>query len=133
MALGKLKTKDKLLAMGVFNDDLCPLCATTKETVRHLFFDCPFSRKCLDGLKAWVGFRFKHIAAMDFRKRKLKKKQQEAMCSIYACSVYAIWRSRNTAVWEHMVPRPSHIVIQIQKEVGLRFQSIDYHCADSEV
>ncbi|CAO2820483.1 unnamed protein product [Amaranthus hypochondriacus] len=127
MALGKLKTKDKLLAIGVTNDDMFPLCASSTETIRHLFFDCPFCRQCLDGLATWVGFRFKHINAMNFRKRKLNKLQQRAMCAIYACSVYAIWKSRNTAVWEHRVPLPSHIVKQIRNEMTLRFHSLNYH------
>ncbi|CAO2813917.1 unnamed protein product [Amaranthus hypochondriacus] len=64
---------------------------------------------------------------MNVRKQKLNKQQQHAMCSIYACTVYAIWRSRNTAVWEHRVPIPSHIVLQIRNEVALRFQSLNYH------
>lgn len=127
MALEKLKTKDKLFALGVINDDLCPLCAASAETVRHLFFECPFSRRCLDDLAAWVGFRFKPLMVMNFRKRRLNKKQQQAMCSIYANYVYAIWRSRNLAVWEQRVSHPSHTVRQIRNEIALRFQSSNYH------
>lgn len=100
MALGKLKTKDKLRALVVISDDLCPLCATATEMTSHLFFECPFSRKCLEGIEAWVGVRFKNIATMNFRKHKLKKKQQQAVCDVYTCTVYVIWRSRNTAVWD---------------------------------
>ena len=90
MALDKLKTKDNLQALGVTTNDLCPLCAITMETVHHLYFDCPVSQKCLDGIEAWIGFRFKHIDKMDFRKLKLKKIQQQLMCSTYTSTIYAI-------------------------------------------
>ena len=126
IALDKLKTKVKLHALGVISDDLCPLCATAKETTSHLFFECPFSRKCRDGIEAWVGIHFKNVTTMDFREHKLKKKQQQAVCAVYACTVYVIWRNRNTAVWEHLVPKPDHIVLQIQKETTLCFKSLDH-------
>lgn len=76
MVLGKLKTKDKLHEVGVTADEICPLCAATKESVQHLYFECPFSQRCLDSIETWIGIRFKAIARMDFRKYKLKKVQQ---------------------------------------------------------
>lgn len=124
MALGKLKTKDKLFSIGVTADDVCPLCATSKETVRHLFFDCPFSRKCLASLESWVGVRFKYIEHMDFRKLKLRKPQQHILCTIYACTIYYIWRSRNTACWDHLVPLLNLIVLQIKAQTDLRLRSV---------
>ena len=75
MALDKFKTKDKLQVLGVTADDLCPLSAITTETVQHLYFDCPFSQKILEGIEAWMGYKFKHFDKMDFRKLKLKKNQ----------------------------------------------------------
>ena len=72
----ELKTKDKLHEVGVTADEICPLCAATKESVQHLYFECPFSQRCLDSIETWIGIRFKAIARMDFRKYKLKKVQQ---------------------------------------------------------
>ncbi|XP_057540808.1 uncharacterized protein LOC130818666 [Amaranthus tricolor] len=131
MALDKLKTKDKLQALDVTTDDLCPMCnMSAKETVYHLYFDCPFSQKCLDGIEAWLGFRFKHIDKMDFRKLKLKKLHQQFMCFIYTCTIYAIWRSWNVAVWENMAPTPGYMVLQIQSEIVHRLKAIHSFVAD---
>ncbi|XP_057537068.1 uncharacterized protein LOC130814822 [Amaranthus tricolor] len=130
MALDKLKTKDKLQDWGVTADDLCPLCMSTKETVCHLYFDCLFSQKCLNSMEAWLGFRFKRIDKMDFRKLKLKKLHQQFMRFIYTCTIYAIWRSWNVAVWENMVPTPGYMVLQIQSEIVLRFKAIHSSAAD---
>ena len=94
MALEKLKSKYILHCIGVTPNDLCPLCAETKESNQHMHFECPFSQRCLDEIEKWRGVRFKHIVSMNFRKYKLKKVQQQIMSAIYTFVVYAIWKSR---------------------------------------
>ena len=103
VALGKLKTKDQLHSIGVVDDDLCPLCATSRETIRHLFFDCLFSIQCVEDMAKWVGIKFKPLIAMDFRRFKLNKFQQNIMCANYTSTIYAIWQCRNAAVWNSVV------------------------------
>ena len=43
----KLKTRDRLVQMGVLTEDMCPICGLYPESVEHLFFDCCFSMQCL--------------------------------------------------------------------------------------
>jgi reverse transcriptase-like protein len=124
VALEKLKTKDKLYSFGVTLDALCPLCVTTTETVRRLFFECLFSRKCLDGLEVWVGVRFKSIATMDFRKLKVRKIQQHILRTIFACAIYNIWKNRNMVSWDHLVPHPYHSVSLIKTQVKCRIRTL---------
>lgn len=69
---------------------LFPLCATAKESTQQLYFDCPFSKKCLDGIENQVGIRLKPIAKMDFRKHKLKRIQQHIMSDICTFTIYAL-------------------------------------------
>ena len=36
--LNRLKTRDKLKAIGVIDDDLCPMCGDASESADHIFF-----------------------------------------------------------------------------------------------
>ena len=78
-------------------DDLCPLCSAATECDKHLFFECPFSQRCIDSIESWTGIRFKYIKKMDFWKYKLKKVQQQIMKAIYA--------SNSVCNLEHQEPR----------------------------
>lgn len=82
LALGRLNTKYHLQVLGILDDDRCPLCSTSKESIHHLFFECPFNVRCLNELCAWTGIRFKALDFMDFHRFKLNKLQQRVMCAI---------------------------------------------------
>ena len=47
---GKLRTRDKLVTMGVLTTNICPMCNTFPESIEHLYFQCPFSMPCLHRL-----------------------------------------------------------------------------------
>lgn len=51
----RLKTKQHLFSLGVVEDDKCPICGNATETVAHLFFQCRFSRQCMEMLRHWLG------------------------------------------------------------------------------
>ena len=72
------------------------------------------------------GVRFKHIATMDFRNLQLKK-IQHILCTIYACTIYTIWRSRNTASLDDLVPHQDHIVLQIKAQIALKLRSLGHY------
>lgn len=55
--LGKLKTKARLMIMGIIDDESCPICHVNKESIEHLFFECKFSSYCLSLLSTWLGIR----------------------------------------------------------------------------
>ena len=40
----KLPTKDKLMKIGVVNQNVCSLCQQYPESVPHLFFECGYSK-----------------------------------------------------------------------------------------
>lgn len=41
----RLKTKQKLMTMGVVDEDTCPISGTQTETRDHLYFKCELSRQ----------------------------------------------------------------------------------------
>ena len=88
MAKGKFKTRDKLKTLGVTDDDSCSLCTASVETVHHLFFECSFSQCCLEGLRKWLGIKFKPLESIEFKRYKLNVLQQ------HASTVYHIWHTR---------------------------------------
>lgn len=50
----RLKTKHKLLNMGMIDEDSCPICGTQTEMKDHHFFSCEFSRQCVNMLRQWL-------------------------------------------------------------------------------
>ena len=43
--MGRLKTKELLSMTGMTIDTSCMLCGMPKETTKHLFFDCCYSKQ----------------------------------------------------------------------------------------
>ena len=39
----RLLTKDRLLQLGIIQDNECPLCKSSPETIEHLYFECSYS------------------------------------------------------------------------------------------
>ena len=53
----RLKSRDKLFALGLISTDVCPLCGLTTESNTHLFFTCIYSRQCYQDILTWLGIR----------------------------------------------------------------------------
>lgn len=119
-----LKTKDKLCQLGVAADDLCPLCGLYTESHQHLFFNCSFSRKCVEEVKTWIGITFKPITHMDFRKQRLSQLEQQTFTAIFACTIYYIWKCRNEAVWYGFVRPPGCVLSMIKRDIRQRCQTL---------
>lgn len=111
----KLRTKDKLLTVGVVRDDLCPLCGIHSESSKHLFFECSFSMSCMSAVRSWLGVTFRPIDKMDFRKRKKNRMQRNVLCAIYVGLIYQIWVNRNLAVWKGLVRMPQQVIRDIRE------------------
>ncbi|XP_021743107.1 uncharacterized protein LOC110709204 [Chenopodium quinoa] len=55
--LNKLRTRDKLFKHGVCDTDKRLLCDTVTECQQHLFFACPYSRRCILIISRWLGIQ----------------------------------------------------------------------------
>ena len=101
----RLKTKHRLKLVGVLDSYTCPICKMKSEAVNHLFFQCPFSQKCVDKLKEWFEINSKmETVEKTLGRNQLgchKRKQYEAtLCNV----IYTIWSARKDATWNHKVP-----------------------------
>ena len=96
----RLKSRDKLAALGLIPTDTCPLCGLTSESHSHLFFACNYSSQCLRDILTWVGIKAPNDSLAYFASRKWKwstAKRKIAIISL--CSLmYEIWCVRNDSV-----------------------------------
>ena len=53
----KLKTKSRLMSIGVTQDNLCPIYGLVPETVEHLLSKCTYSANCLLLLQNWLNVK----------------------------------------------------------------------------
>ncbi|KAK6117718.1 hypothetical protein DH2020_048570 [Rehmannia glutinosa] len=115
----RLATINNLKYLDV--DPTCKLCGNYLENASHLFFDCIVTRLLWDRVKRWLKFRhtMSTIAgALKWTKKEhvvpaLKKARAVAVC----CTIYQIWKARNSQVFEGSNFSEDSVFIKIQKDV----------------
>ncbi|XP_010667623.1 uncharacterized protein LOC104884638 [Beta vulgaris subsp. vulgaris] len=117
-AKGKLRTRDKLVAVGVSSDNNCALCNQATKDCHHLFFRCPFSKMVCTGLLQWLGIRnlvieFVYTHWKKWGRNHGSKRRQKIGYVILAAVVYEVWKARNSAMWNLKVPCPKVVVRRI--------------------
>ncbi|XP_074271685.1 uncharacterized protein LOC141595620 [Silene latifolia] len=107
---GRLLTKDRLAKFGVINDGICFLCGNMQETSLHLFFECPFSLRCLHLLQTWLGFYWTvDIIANSLKWREKSLLRKKIILAAIASLVYYIWEGRNKCRLGDWVARPEAV------------------------
>lgn len=56
----RLLTKDRTLRMGITQDSESMLCNGHTESIDHIFFDCTFSKMCLEEVFKWLGMNIRN-------------------------------------------------------------------------
>ncbi|XP_048502674.1 uncharacterized protein LOC104897263 [Beta vulgaris subsp. vulgaris] len=108
MASERLQTRDKLVKFGVCEEDTCMLCDAGKEDQQHLFFECIYSRKCLQAIKEWLGIHTTSrniVQILDWTRRRYRGsnfRRKVVRAGIIAV-VYKIWQERNNVLWNSQV------------------------------
>ncbi|KAL3512497.1 hypothetical protein ACH5RR_025217 [Cinchona calisaya] len=118
----KLWTKDRMLARGIRMDDRCVLYRQYRETIDHMFFECPAAsivwQKVLSfcyvfrGNYPWgaeLNWLVHHQAGSRFANDLFNLK--------LSTTVYYIWRCRNEIIFQNHVYNGAAIVNQIVQEV----------------
>lgn len=106
MVLGRLATRSRLKSWGLILDDACPLCLGAGEDTAHLFFSCPATGAVWKGVLAWIhvhrqihSFEAEVQLATQACRRKNAASKLYGVC--FAETVYAVWCSRNTQVFDN--------------------------------
>lgn len=124
-ALGKLRTRDRLVRAGVCNTTNCLLCNQGQDTCMHLSFQCPFSKAVSNQVMNCLNIRVHGVESLYYgwkkwgRKYNSKKKQRICYTAL-AAVVYHVWAARNQTLWQDVVPCPSQVVQKIKGEVVWR-------------
>ncbi|XP_074283036.1 uncharacterized protein LOC141607585 [Silene latifolia] len=121
----RLLTKDRLCKFGMAVPTECDMCMVHPETHAHLFFECSYSRACLDRVNEWLGVRIPVCEpiqwCLQLRYKSLMKKQVvfAAVCGL----VYLIWWARNKCRLEKVLTHPAILTQELQKHVQIRYQN----------
>ena len=62
----RLKSRDKLVALGLISIDVCPLCGLILDSNTHFFFACIYSLQCLRDILTWLDIRIVSDFLADF-------------------------------------------------------------------
>ncbi|XP_022876955.1 uncharacterized protein LOC111395189 [Olea europaea var. sylvestris] len=112
---GDIYTQTKLLRFGLVQSMRCVLCDCSVEDLNNLFFTCPFSERVWNTLHAkcnlpWVQRRWPDTLSWmeQFRGKSLSSIVIQLM---FAASIYAIWRERNSRTYGE-APKHEFAIIQ---------------------
>ncbi|KAK4400029.1 hypothetical protein Sango_1109000 [Sesamum angolense] len=113
----RLATRDRLAFLH--EDPTCSLCINSKESAKHLFFECPFSSYVWSHIRQWFGINRRMSTLLSAVKWLKKGKtgssvQNKARHLALACTVYSLWRHRNEIIFEGKAPNPDGLVISIK-------------------
>ncbi|XP_074298788.1 uncharacterized protein LOC141629726 [Silene latifolia] len=96
-----------------------------KETSLHLFFKCPFSKRCLQLVQQWLGFCWTtDVIARSLTWRDRSVLRKKIILAALASLVYFIWEGRNKCRVETWVPHPEHIKKRIHDVLIGRLTSL---------
>ena len=100
----------------------CMLCKDGMDSVKHLFFQCSYSGRCLRAVKDWFNINTKKMQLTELQAWIQKKKgiTKVRRCVLYAglaACVYQIWKSRNEALWQHKVRTVEQTIKSIKCDV----------------
>uniref|UniRef100_A0A803PJE4 Reverse transcriptase zinc-binding domain-containing protein n=1 Tax=Cannabis sativa TaxID=3483 RepID=A0A803PJE4_CANSA len=107
--LNKLKTKDRLLKMGIKLQETCNLCTECNETIQHLFFECRITNQCLIEIKSWLNWN-----AATFNIQHLVK---------WIAMVYNAWKMRNAVLWQGVQIDNTRLIEEVKWSLKTRVQS----------
>ena len=109
----KLPTKDRILYMEL--DPKCELCGADLESHWHLFFKCSFSSAVWNQIKAWLGLHCCMSSLASAAKWLKKETKGTSWISKlkrlgFITCVYFIWKTRNSKIFENIIPNVDHVV-----------------------
>ncbi|XP_074288928.1 uncharacterized protein LOC141614071 [Silene latifolia] len=135
VASERLLTQDRLVKMGVIQQNVCYLCGLQEESHQHLFFECIYSMKCIQVVSAWCMVDLPHMECIkwwtDWRQSSACMKKIVAV--ILACSMYHIWYARNTCMLEGYVHIPKRIGRCVKQDSIRRLKNLVIKCKNSRV
>ncbi|XP_058739152.1 uncharacterized protein LOC131611042 [Vicia villosa] len=104
MCHGQLPTKERLYRFGMLDNKKCSLCDQVEETVDHLFFECPATKRIWNAILYWLNIHHCPLPwnlELNWILEKTKGKGWRAMLLKLALTetVHEIWLFRNDFIF----------------------------------
>ncbi|XP_074290277.1 uncharacterized protein LOC141617008 [Silene latifolia] len=116
-----LQTKDKLYKLGCCSDSLCLLCGNIDESDSHLFQDCVYSLRILEGIAQLCNVQLPAMNVVSWvYTRPFTKLQKGVIGSAFMAAHYAIWMQRNKVRVDSCLMKPEMVITQVQNQYKMR-------------
>jgi hypothetical protein len=122
----RLWCADRLQRRRCPNEYFCPLCVRNLETSWHLFFECPFAQQIWQGVASWrnCGPLAPSVWALEKSFSAVWHKilasalpcHRKGTKSIFTLVCWAIWRERNSRIFQGKLAPKSAIIACIRDE-----------------
>uniref|UniRef100_A0A803QNY4 Reverse transcriptase zinc-binding domain-containing protein n=1 Tax=Cannabis sativa TaxID=3483 RepID=A0A803QNY4_CANSA len=134
---GRLNTKERIGKYNTTIDSTCFLCGQEEETSNHLFFECEYSRSCLQGLKNWLQWRsnttnMQQLAKSFSKNKTMSAARRSVLKTALAGLVYHISKARNDVFWHQKLWHTRVIIQRVQQESKLRILGLPNKLADDD-
>ncbi|XP_070007187.1 uncharacterized protein [Nicotiana sylvestris] len=121
----RLQTRDRLKRWGYVEDDSCTLCNAKAETMNHLFFVFPFSKRIWAAILRWLQI---DRPVMDWEHELQWVEQycrgRSATAEIYRMmmvgSLYYIWQERNARIFQEVQRTVKTITRSLAQDIHCR-------------
>ncbi|XP_074290342.1 uncharacterized protein LOC141617073 [Silene latifolia] len=125
-AQDRLLTRDRLCRRGVCLKPSCLLCENANESHSHLFFECWYSRCCLQLVSNWLGIHIPwQLTIQWWTKCKFCPLLKKHIVGAAICVlIYQIWQARNVSLHDQYMKRPGAILQAVKYVVCNRINCI---------
>ncbi|KAK9713792.1 hypothetical protein RND81_06G051700 [Saponaria officinalis] len=100
----------------------------------HLFFQCPFSRMCMELVQRWLG-RPMHEDLIWYNLERLRGGSMLArlvLFTAYSALTHHVWEARNICRLQNYVRSPVSIVSELKFEIKVRIASLNCTWKESD-
>uniref|UniRef100_A0A803QC53 Reverse transcriptase domain-containing protein n=1 Tax=Cannabis sativa TaxID=3483 RepID=A0A803QC53_CANSA len=121
----RLNTKERIGKYNTTIDLTCLLCGQEEESSKHLFFECEYGRRCLQGITSWLQLsltatNLQQIAKYISKSKAMPTARRSILRTVMAGLVYHIWKAINDVLWHQKLWHTKVIIQRIQQACTLR-------------
>lgn len=90
-------------------DICCPVCHSAKESVQHVVYDYPFTKEVW--MRAGLVHLLEAYSSFGIWLRNILLSSHKEVLSRVAVLCWALWRNRNSVVWEGKSSTPCQLLV----------------------